>query len=46
MGNYGPDSLIPVPGNIMEKMMRGVTEKALKDNSDIGHSQHKLEGPV
>ena len=30
MGNYEPDSLIPVPGNIMEKMMRGVTEKALK----------------
>ena len=30
MGNYGPVSLIPVPGNIMEKMMRGVTEKPLK----------------
>ena len=30
MGNNGPVSLIPVPGNIMEKMMRGVTEKALK----------------
>ena len=30
MGNYGPASLIPVPGNIMEKMMRGVTEKPLK----------------
>ena len=42
MGNYGPVSLIPVPGNIMEKMMRGVTEKPLKDNSVIGHSQHKL----
>ena len=42
MGNYGPVSLIPVPGNIMEKMMRGVTKKPLKDNSVIGHSQHKL----
>ena len=41
-GNYRPVSHISVPGKIMEKIMLGVIEKHLKDNSDIGRSQHKL----
>ena len=40
--SYGPVSLTSVPSKIMEKMMLGVIEKHLKDNSDIGRSQHKL----
>ena len=40
--SYGPVSLTSVPSKIMEKMMLGVIEKHLKDNSDFGRSQHKL----
>ena len=40
--SYGPVSLTSVPSIIMEKMMLGVIEKHLKDNSDFGRSQHKL----
>ena len=40
--SYGPLSLTSVPSKIMEKMMLGVIEKPLKDNSDFGRSQHKL----
>ena len=40
--NCGPLSLISVPGKIMEKMMLGVIEKPVKDNSVIGCSQHEL----
>ena len=32
----------PVPGKIMDKMMLGITEKHLKDNSVIGHSQQEF----
>ena len=42
ISNYRPDSLNLVPEKIMEKMMLGITEKHLKDNSVIGHSQHKF----
>ena len=34
--SYVPVTLNSVPGKIMEKMMLGVTEKPLKDNSVIG----------
>ena len=40
--SYGPVSLTSVPSKIMEKMMLGVIQKHLKDNSDFGRSQHKL----
>ena len=32
----------PVLGKIMEKMLLGITEKHLKVNSVIGHSQHEF----
>ncbi|GAB0179602.1 mitochondrial enolase superfamily member 1 [Grus japonensis] len=39
-GNYRPVSLTSVPGKIMEKVILGVTEKHLRDNAIVGHSQH------
>ncbi|XP_052628596.1 uncharacterized protein LOC128134646 [Harpia harpyja] len=39
-GNYRPVSLTSVPGEIMEKVILRVTEKHLRDNTVIGHSQH------
>ena len=38
--NYMLVSLTSVPGKIMEKVILGVTEKHLRDNTVIGHSQH------
>jgi len=38
-GNYTPVSLTSVTGKIMEKFILGVTEKHLRDNAAIGHSQ-------
>ncbi|KAJ7417548.1 hypothetical protein WISP_64114 [Willisornis vidua] len=37
--NYRPISLASVPGEIMEKILRG-TEKTAQDNAVIGHCQH------
>ena len=42
IGNYRAVILTSMPGKLMKKMMLGVTEKCLKDNSVIGHSQHKF----
>lgn len=39
-GNYRPVSHTSVPGRTMEKILLGVTEKLLKDNAVMGHSQH------
>jgi len=38
--NYMPNSLTPVPDKTMEKLILEVTEKHLRDNAVIGHSQH------
>ncbi|KAJ7403652.1 laforin isoform X2 [Pitangus sulphuratus] len=38
--NSKPVSLTSVPGKVMEKTILGSTEKHLKDNTVIGHSQH------
>ena len=35
-----PVGLSSAPGKIMEKVILGVTEKHLRGNADIGHSQH------
>ncbi|XP_009577872.1 PREDICTED: potassium voltage-gated channel subfamily KQT member 1-like, partial [Fulmarus glacialis] len=40
-GHCRPVSLTSVPGKIMEKVILGVTEKHLRDNAVIGHSQHR-----
>ena len=42
ISSYGCAIPTPVPGKIMEKMLLGITEKHLKDNSVIGHNQHKF----
>jgi len=39
-GNYRPVSLTSVPGEIMVKVILGITEKHLRDNTVIGHWQH------
>ncbi|KAK4816993.1 hypothetical protein QYF61_025913 [Mycteria americana] len=39
-GNHRLVSLTSVLGKVMEKVILGVTEKQLRDNADIGHSQH------
>lgn len=41
-GNYRPIRLTSVFGKIMEKIMMGVIEKHLKDNTVIGYSQHEF----
>lgn len=38
-GNYRPVSLTSVPGEIMEKIILGVIEKHLRDNSVSGQNQ-------
>lgn len=42
LGNYRPVSLTSVPGKIVGKVILGVIEKHLRDNSVIGHSQHRF----
>jgi len=39
-GNHRPVSLTPVPGKIMEMIILGTTERHLKSNAIIRHSQH------
>ncbi|KAK4810585.1 hypothetical protein QYF61_007322 [Mycteria americana] len=39
-GNYRPVSLTSVPRKIMEKIILGTTERHLKNNAIIRHSQH------
>ncbi|KAK4829030.1 hypothetical protein QYF61_001805 [Mycteria americana] len=39
-GNYRPVSLTSVPGKIVEKIVSGTTERHLKRNAIIRHSQH------
>jgi len=39
-GNHGPVSLTSEPGKIMEKIRLGATERHLKNNAIIRHSQH------
>jgi len=41
-GNYRPVSLTSVPGQIMEQVILGVTEKHLRDNVVSGHSQQRF----
>lgn len=45
-GSYRPVNLTPVPSKIMEMMIiiLGGTEKHLKDNTVIRHSQHIMRG--
>lgn len=38
----GLSSLTPVPGQIMEEMPLGSTEKHLEDSAGISHSQHSF----
>ena len=40
--NYRPVSLTSVPGKIMEKVILGVNEKHLRDNTVTGHNQHRF----
>ncbi|KAJ7415323.1 rna-directed dna polymerase from mobile element jockey-like [Willisornis vidua] len=40
--NYRLVSLTSVPGKVMEKIIQGIIEKHLKDNTVIGHSQHSF----
>ena len=42
ISSYGCAIPTPVLGKIMEKMLLGITEKHLKDNSVIGHSQQEF----
>lgn len=39
-GYYKPVSLTSLPGKIVEGVILGVIEKNLRDNTDVGHSQH------
>lgn len=39
-GNYKPVSFTSAPGKVMKKVNLEVTEKHLRDNTVIGHSQH------
>ncbi|KAJ7415110.1 RNA-directed DNA polymerase from mobile element jockey-like protein [Pitangus sulphuratus] len=39
-GNHRPVRLTSVPGHIMEKIVLGTTERRLKNNAVIRHSQH------
>lgn len=41
-GDYKHNSLTSAPGEIMEKIMLGFTEKHLKNSAVTGHSQHGI----
>lgn len=43
-GNHRPVILTSVPGQIVEEMILGSTEKHLEDNAGISHSQHSFTG--
>ena len=45
-GNYRPVSLTSIPGKIMEKIILGATERHLKNNAIIRHSQQVHTGKV
>ena len=45
-GNYRPVSLTSVPGKVTGKIILATTERHLKDNAIIRHSQHRFKGKV
>jgi len=45
-GNYRPVSLTSVPGEIMEKIILGGTDRHLKNNTTIRHTGSQSKSPV